>query len=96
MKGYRLDIPPHVADRIRHFHPDIKKGFKTALRAIAEDSSRGEPLLRELKDYWKYRVKRFRVIYSVDRKQWMIRVMAVGHRRAIYEELAELVKSQRK
>lgn len=96
MTVFQLDIPSHVAERIRHLHPDIKKSLKAALRAVAEDPDRGQPLLRELKDCRKYRVKRFRVVYSIDRPQRLIRILAVGHRRKIYEEVAELVKLQRK
>ena len=95
MSVFQLDIPPHVAERIRHLHPDIKKSLKAALRAVAEDPGRGQRLLRELKGCWKYRVRRFRVVYSVDRPRRLIRILAIGHRRKIYEEVAELVKLQR-
>ena len=96
MRAFRLDIPLHVAERIRRLNPDIKKSLKAALRAVAEDPSRGQQLLRELKGCWKYRVKRFRIVYSVDRPHGLIRILAIGHRRKIYEEVAELVKLQRK
>jgi addiction module RelE/StbE family toxin len=96
VKAFRLDIPAHVADRIRHLHPDLKKNLKAALRAIAEDPGRGQPLLGELKDYWKYRVKRFRIVYSVDRPRRLIRIFAIGHRQKIYEKVAELIKLRRK
>jgi mRNA interferase RelE/StbE len=86
---FRLDIPPHVAEVIRSLHPDLKRSLKAALRAIAADPDCGEPLLRELEGLRKYRVRRFRIVYRVNRKAGMIQVMAVGHRRYIYEELAE-------
>ena len=90
MRGsHQLDIPPHVADVIRHLPPDIKRGVKAALRAASLNPGLGEPLKRELEGLWKYRVKRFRVIYAVDRTHKLIRIVAVGHRRAIYEEVAE-------
>ena len=93
--GFQLDIPPHVANRIRHLHPDIKKSLKAALQAIAENPEKGEQLLRKLKGYWKYRARRFRMVYSVDRPHRLIRILAVGHRRKIYEEVAELIKLRR-
>ena len=96
MRAFRLDIPLHVAERIRRLHPDIKKSLKAALRAVAEDPSQGQQLLRELKGHWQYRAKRFRIVYSVDRPHRLIRILAIGHRRKIYEEVAELVKLQRK
>ncbi|MBA2252733.1 MAG: type II toxin-antitoxin system RelE/ParE family toxin [Nitrospirales bacterium] len=89
MKSLRIDIPPHVADLLRSLHPDLKRSLKAALRAIASDPHCGEPLLRELAGLQKYRVRRFRIVYRIDRKSRVIQVMAIGPRRHIYEELAE-------
>ncbi len=88
MTPFRPDIPPHVAEVIRTLHPDLKRSIKAAVRAIAADPGRGEPLLRDLDGLWKYRVRRFRIVYAIDRKARAIRVMAVGHRRDVYEELS--------
>jgi mRNA interferase RelE/StbE len=90
--GYRFVIAPRVAQRIRDLPPDIKRGIREAMRAIAEDPARGEPLKRELSPYMKYKVRRFRIVYQVDRGARTIRVMAVGHRRSVYEELAVAIK----
>ena len=80
---FRSDIPPHVAEVIRSLHPDLKRSIKAAVRAIATDPECGEPLLRELNGLWKYRVRRFRIVYIVDRKTRVIRLMAVGHRQHV-------------
>ncbi len=89
MGRYRLVIPPHVADVIRSLHPDLKRSVRNALRALGDDPSAGSPLRRELGRLWKFRVRRFRVVYAVDRSRRIIQVVAVGHRRTIYEELSE-------
>ena len=88
MKSFRPDIPPHVAEVIRPLHPDLKRSIKAAVRAIATDPGCEVPLLRELDGLWKYRVRRFRIVYAIDRKKRVIRLMAVGHRRNVYEELS--------
>jgi mRNA interferase RelE/StbE len=93
---YRPDIPPHVAEVIRHLPPEVKRGVKGALRALARDPSLGAPLLRELEGLWKYRVSRFRVVYAIDRRQRVLRILAVGHRRRIYEEAARLARREAK
>ena len=95
MQAFRLDVPPHVADVLRHLPPDIKRPIKAALRAISKDPMIGEPLERELKGLLKYRVSRFRIAYAVDRAHHAIRVMAVGHRRRIYDDLTELVRQKK-
>ncbi|OGX08152.1 MAG: cytotoxin [Nitrospirae bacterium RIFCSPLOWO2_12_FULL_63_8] len=92
MAGYRPDIPPHVADVIRSLPPEVKRGVKAAIRALSDEPGAGEPLQRELAGLWKYRVRRFRIVYAVDRRRRVLRIIAVGHRRAIYEALADLAR----
>lgn len=92
MNPFRPDIPPHVAEAIRSLHPDLKRSIKSAVRAIAADPECGEPLKRELDGLRKYRVRRFRIVYAVDQKTRVIRLMAVGHRRHMYEELTERLR----
>jgi len=99
MAVFRPDIPPHVAEVIRHLPPDLKRSVKQALRALSSAPFSGDPLLRELEGLWKFRVRRFRIIYEVDRQKRTIRTFAVGHRKEIYEEVAEQlgrVRRQRK
>ena len=91
MKPFQPAIPPHVAEVIRSLHPDLKRSIKAAIRAIACDPECGEPLRRELDGLLKFRVRRFRIVYAIDRKTCTIRLMAVGHRRHIYEEVAAQV-----
>lgn len=89
---FRPDIPPHAANVIRLFHPDLKQLIKSAIRAIAADPECEEPLKRELHELRKYRLRRFRIVYAVDQKRKIIRLMAVGHRRSVYEELTERLR----
>ena len=92
MAPFELDIPPHVARVLRHLPPDIERPVKAALRAIVADPSIGAPLQRELKGLWRFRVRRFRIVYAVDRSRRTIRVMAVAHRRQIYDDLVQTVR----
>jgi len=64
------------------------------MREIGKDPGCGEPLRRELQGYRKYKVRRFRIVYQVDRGARTITIMAVGHRRVIYEELAAAYRRQ--
>jgi mRNA interferase RelE/StbE len=73
----------------------LKRSVRAAIRAIATDPECGEPLLRELDGLWKYRVRRFQIVYAVDRKTRVIRLMAVGHRRQVYEELSDRLRRAR-
>ena len=94
MNPFRPDIPPHVAEVIRSLHPDLKRSIKAAVRGIATDPECGEPLMRELDGLWKYRVRRFRIVYAIDRKARAIRLIAVGHRQSIYEDLTAKLRTK--
>jgi len=89
--AFRADIPPHVAAVIRHLPPDLKRGVKEAIRALCGNPAIGIPLLRDLEGLWKYRVRRYRIVYGVDRARRILRIVAVGHRRSIYEDAAARV-----
>ena len=88
MPVWRVDVPTHVAEVIRHLPPEVKRGVKAAVRAVTADPAIGEPLRRDLEGLWKFRVRRYRLVYAVDRPARIVRIFAVGHRRAIYEEVA--------
>ena len=94
MRSYRITTSADVAERIRHLPPEIKQRVRDALRAIGLDPGRGDPLRLELQGLVKFRVRRFRIIYRVDRGAREVAVVAVGHRRSIYEELATAVRSR--
>ena len=83
-----LAIPPEVANVIRHLSPDLKRGVKAALRVLSTDPTQGVPLARDLEGMWRYRVRRYRIVYEVDSNERRLRLVAVDHRSQIYEELA--------
>jgi len=74
MAAYRPDIPPHAAEVIRHLPPDVKRSVKQALKSLSADPLCSAPLLRELSGLWKFKVRRFRIIYELDRKARVIRI----------------------
>ena len=92
MAAYRPDIPPHVAEIVRHLPPDVKRSVKQALRSLSADPFSGAPLIRELSGLWRFKVRRFRIIYKPDRKERVIRIFAIGHRREVYEVLADRLR----
>jgi mRNA interferase RelE/StbE len=88
MIDYRLEIPPEVAEVIRHLAPELKRSAKEAFRGLSRAPTAGEPLRRELEGLWKYRVRRYRLVYEIESKQRVLRILAVGPRTEIYERIA--------
>ena len=92
MSRYRLVIAPQAAAVVRAVHPDLKRSVRSALDALRDAPSIGEPLRGELAGLWRYRVRRFRIVYELDRSAHLVRVMAVGPRLSIYEDLAAALR----
>jgi mRNA-degrading endonuclease RelE of RelBE toxin-antitoxin system len=95
MAVYRLIIPRHVAEIVRHLTPDLKRSVKHALRSVSADPFAGVPLVGELTGLWRIRVRRFRIIYEPDRKARVNRIFALGQRREVYEAVAEQLRYER-
>ena len=96
MTSYRLDIRQPAAEAIRRLPPDVKRAVKAAIRNLGANPLLGEPLQRELEGRFKFRVRRYRIIYIIDRPSRAVRILAVGHRRTIYEELADRSRQVRR
>ena len=92
-RRFTLDIPPDVSDVIRRLPPDLKRGVRAALRALSANPHEGVPLVAELEGKWRYRVRRYRIVYEIDSRARALRVVAVAHRRLIYEQLAARLRS---
>jgi mRNA interferase RelE/StbE len=89
MGGYRVVIAPAPAEVIRALPPEVKRSIRNALRALSDDPELGRPLRGELEGLWRYRVRRFRIVYQVERSKRTLRVLAVGHRERVYETIAD-------
>lgn len=84
-----------AAEAIRHFAPGVKRAVRSAIRELSLHPTSGEPLHGELEGLSKRRVRGYRIVYAVDRAQRRIDILAVGERRSIYEEVAELLRAQK-
>ncbi len=53
---------------------------------MAEDpTSFARPLRGDKAGLWRYRVGAFRVVCSIEEKQYRVRVLRIGHRREVYD-----------
>jgi mRNA interferase RelE/StbE len=91
MRRYKVAISP-LAAGIRDLHPEIRASIRNALKALAADPTLGIELRAELSGVRRYRVRRFRIVYSLDRTARVLRIDAVGHRGTIYEGLADRLR----
>ncbi|HBF13744.1 MAG TPA: cytotoxin [Deltaproteobacteria bacterium] len=90
---YKLFLPPHTLAQIRHLHPTIKKTCRSTLEIILTDPFAGKELTKELTGFRSYAFGRYRIIYELKRR--LIRILLIGHRATIYEEMLELLQKTR-
>ncbi len=90
---YKIGVPDEITDLIRGSHPQLKRKIKAGLKHILADPQTGKSLKDELNGLKSYRVSRFRIIYRISTEN-IIELVAIGPRKAIYEETFRNVKKE--
>jgi len=84
---WRLVITPKVEGTLRTLPPQIKRYIRRALEDIRGNPEIGKPLRDELKGFYSFRARRFRIVYKIERHIITVVVVGIGPRKTIYEEL---------
>lgn len=95
MVQYKTEMPPEVAEAVRHLPPSLKRSVRSTLRELTLNPHMGEPLRNELEGLRKFRVRRYRVVYRILERDRVIRILAIAERRTVYEELAQRARPNR-
>jgi mRNA-degrading endonuclease RelE of RelBE toxin-antitoxin system len=90
----RVEISEQVARFIARQAPEPRKALRAALRQLESERGDIKPLEGELRDYYRLRVRGFRIIfaYAIAAKQRVIRCIFAERRHAVYEVFEELLK----
>ena len=85
MTAYRIELRPAAVRALRKLDPQLRPRIQGAIALLAQDPRppgarplRGRPGLR-------IRVGDYRIIYTVQDDVLLIVVVALGHRREVYE-----------
>lgn len=73
------DLGPAAAAQIRVFLDD-------RIRGATDPEQFGKPLRGELKGFWRYRVRDYRLLCRLEKNILIVVVVAVGHRSTVYED----------
>ncbi len=84
---YRVEFTEAARNAVIHLPPAVKQEIKEGIRFLAAAPLGGEPLKRELQGKRKFRIGKYRLIYQLELHRKVVLIIAVGHRRTIYEEL---------
>ena len=94
MKGYRARYTPEAAERIRKFHPQVKREIREGVRELLVTPLSGHALQFELAGLRSYRIRTYRIIYRIHDDESCLDIVFVGPRRNVYEELRSLLLSK--
>jgi len=72
------DLGPSVASLVREF-------LDNRVCGAADPEKFGKPLRGELKGFWRYRVRDYRLLCRLEKKVLIVVVVAVGHRSNVYD-----------
>ncbi|MBI3324060.1 MAG: type II toxin-antitoxin system RelE/ParE family toxin [Candidatus Omnitrophica bacterium] len=87
MAVYRLELSNQAQRTIRRMaerEPALYKRVAEALDDLERDPFQGKPLKGELRGRYSYRIATYRIIYLVRRRELLVVVIDVGHRRDVY------------
>lgn len=82
---WRLVITPKVQEALRTFPPETKRYVRRALQEIVKNPWVGKSLRDDLVGLHSFRVRRFRVVYRMERHVVTVIVVGIGSRETIYE-----------
>ncbi len=81
-----------AARAIRHLDPQIRARVRAAIEVLMEDPLRGKPLQLTLHGLRSWRTGDWRIVYRVLEERIEILVVAVGHRREVYDRLRDRLR----
>ena len=89
---YTLVYTREAKKNIEKLDSSIRIIIEKALETLSLDPLRGKQLSFELAGLRSFRTSDYRIIYRIERRQVLIIVISVGHRREIYKRLKELLE----
>jgi mRNA interferase RelE/StbE len=88
---YRILFTKEAKKNVEKLDPSIAKIISKAIESLAVNPAKGKPLAYELAGLRSLRTSDYRIVYRIKEKELLIIVIAVGHRKEIYEKLKELI-----
>ena len=84
---YKVLLSPHAVSEYKKLPPAIKPEIQEGLDGLVKSPFAGPKVKRlkgRLREYFRYRVQDYRIVYTVDQKAAIVYVDYIQHRREIY------------
>ena len=92
--AWTLVYTSSVGRAIRRLDPGIRRRVLAALQKLQAEPERGKPLQLTLKGLRSWRTGDYRIVYRVIETRIEILVVALGHRRDVYEKLQKTLSKR--
>ncbi len=90
--GWTVSYTQTAAKAIRGLDPQVRSKVRAAIDRLVEDPSRGKPLQLTLRGLRSWRTGDWRIVYRATRERLEILVVAVGHRRDVYDRIRDRMR----
>ena len=87
--SWTVSYSPSAAKAIRKLDDPVRQRVRRAVETLMEDPLRGKPLQLAIKGLRSWRTGDFRIIYRAVEEHLEIYVVAIGHRRDVYDRLRD-------
>ena len=84
---YKVELSPHAVREYKKLDPTIRTHVQTGIDALQHNPLAGSKIKRlkgRLREYCRYRVGDYRIVYAVDRKERRVFVDYIQHRKEVY------------
>ena len=83
--SYRIEVRPAAVKALRRIHPDDRARVQGAIALLAQDPRPPGARALQGRTGFRVRVGDYRILYTVDDGVLLIVVVALGHRRDVYD-----------
>ena len=89
---WTLRYAASAARSIRKLDPQVRRRVRSGLNELDIDPERGKPLQLSLKGLRSWRTGDFGIVYRVVNEKIEVIVIALGHRRDVYDRVRRLIE----
>jgi mRNA interferase RelE/StbE len=86
--AWTIEFTPASARAVKKIDPEQARRILRFLREKAANDPRGygKPLRGVLREFWRYRVGKYRILARLHDARFLILVVWIGHRKEMYRE----------
>lgn len=87
--SYRITVAPSAVRQLRQLDASARRRIQAAIELLAEQPRppRATRLTMD-RNRWRVRTGDYRIVYEIDDDTVVVLVIAIGHRREIYDRLS--------